>query len=148
MPYAENLIHRTEKGHLVRSKSELVIANMLFQSSIDYDYERVLEGEAEAGRLRPDFSFVTPDGDLIVWEHLGMLHREDYRRGWEWKLRWYEANGFALGRNLLPPSMMSAGARLIYIEGYDCAGAGGIGLNLSQQSWASRARWCNWGYCF
>ncbi|QND52121.1 AAA family ATPase [Phyllobacterium sp. 628] len=100
VPYAENLIHRTEKGHLVRSKSELVIANMLFQSSIDYDYERVLEGEAEAGRLRPDFSFVTPDGDLIVWEHLGMLHREDYRRGWEWKLRWYEANGFALGRNL------------------------------------------------
>lgn len=100
VPYAENLIHRTEKGHLVRSKSELVIANMLFQSNVEYEYERVLEGDTEQGRLRPDFSFVTADGDLIVWEHLGMLQREDYRKGWEWKRRWYEANGFKLGRNL------------------------------------------------
>ena len=100
VPYAENLIHRTEKGHLVRSKSELVIANMLFQSGIDYEYERVLEGDIEAGRLRPDFSFVTADGDLVLWEHLGMMQREDYRKGWEWKRRWYEANGFTLGQNL------------------------------------------------
>ncbi|WP_419697321.1 ATP-dependent DNA helicase (plasmid) [Mesorhizobium muleiense] len=100
VPYAENLIHRTEKGHLVRSKSELVIANMLFQSGVGYEYERVLEGETEPGRLRPDFSFVAADGDLVVWEHLGMMHREDYRKGWEWKLQWYQANGFTLGRNL------------------------------------------------
>jgi hypothetical protein len=65
VPYAENLIHRTEKGHHVRSKSELVIANMLFQSEVEYEYERVLEGEVEPGRLRPDFSFVTVDGDLL-----------------------------------------------------------------------------------
>lgn len=100
VPYAENLIHRTEKGHLVRSKSELVIANMLFQSGIDYEYERVLEGTIEPGRLRPDFSFVTADGDLIVWEHLGMMQREDYRKGWEWKRNWYEMNGFVLGKTL------------------------------------------------
>ena len=36
VPFAEHLIHRTEKGHLVRSKSELVIANMLFQLGIPY----------------------------------------------------------------------------------------------------------------
>jgi hypothetical protein len=100
VPYAENLIHRTEKGHLVRSKSELVIANMLFQSGVDYEYERVLEGTVEPGRLRPDFSFVTADGDLIVWEHLGMLQREDYRKGWDWKRKWYETNGFALAKTL------------------------------------------------
>jgi hypothetical protein len=85
---------------LVRSKSELVIANMLFQSGVDYEYERVLEGTVEPGRLRPDFSFVTADGDLIVWEHLGMLQREDYRKGWEWKRKWYEANGFVVGKSL------------------------------------------------
>jgi hypothetical protein len=100
VPYAQNLIHRTEKGHFVRSKSELVIANMLFQSGVDYEYERVLEGEIEQGRLRPDFSFVTADGDLVLWEHLGMMQREDYRKGWEWKLKWYETNGFKIGRNL------------------------------------------------
>ena len=100
IPYAEHLIHRTEKGHLVRSKSELVIANMLYQMKIEYEYERVCEGTAEPGRLRPDFSFVTPDGDLIVWEHLGMLDRPDYKRGWEWKRHWYERNGYVEDKTL------------------------------------------------
>ena len=100
VPFAEHLIHRTEKGHLVRSKSELVIANMLFQLGIPYEYERVLDGTTAAGRLRPDFSFVTADGDLIVWEHLGMLSRPDYRRGWDWKRAWYGKNGFAEGKTL------------------------------------------------
>lgn len=100
VPYAEHLIHRTEKGHLVRSKSELVIANMLFQLAVPYEYERVCEGTTEPGRLRPDFSFVTADGDLLLWEHLGMLTREDYRRGWEWKRQWYRKNGFTEGKTL------------------------------------------------
>ena len=100
IPYAENLIHRTEKGHLVRSKSELVIANILHQLGIEYEYERVCEGTAEPGRLRPDFSFVTPEGDLLLWEHLGMLQREDYRRGWAWKKAWYDKNGFKAGTTL------------------------------------------------
>ncbi len=94
VPYAENLIHRTEKGHLVRSKSELVIANMLHQMEIEYDYERVCDGTVELGKLRPDFSFTTPAGDLIIWEHLGLLERPDYRKGWEWKHWWYKRNGF------------------------------------------------------
>ena len=100
VPFAEHLIHRTEKGHLVRSKSELVIANMLFQLGIPYEYERVLDGTTAAGRLRPDFSFVTADGDLLVWEHLGMLSRPDYKRGWEWKRAWYQENGFVEGKTL------------------------------------------------
>jgi hypothetical protein len=100
VPFAEHLIHRTEKGHLVRSKSELVIANMLFRLGIHYEYERVLDGTTAAGRLRPDFSFVTADGDLLVWEHLGMLSRPDYKRGWEWKRAWYLKNGFAEGKTL------------------------------------------------
>lgn len=100
VPFAEHLIHRTEKGHLVRSKSELVIANMLFQLDIPYEYERVCDGTVAPGRLRPDFSFVTADGDLIVWEHLGMLSRPDYTRGWEWKRAWYQKNGFVEGNTL------------------------------------------------
>lgn len=100
VPYAEHLIHRTDKGHLVRSKSELVIANKLFQLGIPYDYERLYDGTVAAGRMRPDFSFVTADGDLLIWEHLGMLSRPDYRRGWEWKRAWYQKNGFTEGRTL------------------------------------------------
>ena len=100
IPYAEHLIHRTDKGHLVRSKSELVIANILNGLEIDYEYERAYEGTTEPGRLRPDFSFTMPDGDLIIWEHLGMLDRPDYKRGWEWKRHWYERNGFVEGKTL------------------------------------------------
>jgi hypothetical protein len=100
VPFAEHLIHRTEKGHLVRSKSELVIANMLFQLGISYEYERVCDGTTTPGRLRPDFSFVTAEGDLIIWEHLGMLSRPDYKRGWDWKRTWYQTNGFAEGQSL------------------------------------------------
>lgn len=100
VPYAEHLIHKCDKGHMVRSKSELVIANKLWQMGIDYEYERPVEGETVLGKLRPDFSFVDPAGDLILWEHLGMLFRDDYRKSWEWKKDWYAKNGFIEGENL------------------------------------------------
>jgi len=99
-PYSDHLIHRTLKGHMVRSKSELVIANILFENGIEYHYERVLEGETDNRKLRPDFSFIDPAGDVIIWEHLGMLTREDYRIGWEWKKNWYSQNGFIINDNL------------------------------------------------
>jgi UvrD-like helicase C-terminal domain len=100
VPYGDQLIHRTQKGDMVRSKSELVIANTLYSMNIDYEYERPCEGSVTAGRVRPDFSFTDPSGDLILWEHLGMLRRQDYRAGWEWKKKWYEDNGFVQGKNL------------------------------------------------
>ena len=31
--------------------------------------------------IEAQFSFVTDAGDVIVWEHLGMLNRDDYERG-------------------------------------------------------------------
>ena len=77
---------------------------MLYQLGIPYEYERVCDGTAAPGRLRPDFSFVTADGDLIIWEHLGMLSRPDYKRGWEWKQGWYAKNGFVAGKTLFTSS--------------------------------------------
>jgi hypothetical protein len=100
VPYAEYLIHRATDGTMLRSKSELVIANMLADLEIPYEYERPLRGEAVAGTIRPDFSFETPAGDVIVWEHLGMLGAQSYRDAWNWKLSWYRENGYEEGRNL------------------------------------------------
>jgi hypothetical protein len=100
VPFAEHLIHRTTRGELVRSKSELAIANHLHHLGLDYLYERPLEGTKALGLLRPDFSFVDDAGDIVVWEHLGMMNRDDYRRSWEWKRKWYEENGFLEGKNL------------------------------------------------
>jgi hypothetical protein len=100
VPYAEHLIHLTLRGHMVRSKSELVIANMLYQMDIDYQYEPRFEGILEPGLARPDFMFADPAGDPIIWEHLGMLSRDDYRHSWENKRDWYLNNGFVEGVNL------------------------------------------------
>jgi hypothetical protein len=100
VPYAEHLIHRTDAGHMVRSKSELVIANKLHALEMKYEYERPLVGTIEPGKLRPDFSFIDPAGEVIIWEHLGMMDRPEYREGWKWKLAWYEKNGFVLDENL------------------------------------------------
>ena len=99
VPYAEYLIHRCENGQMVRSKSELVIANMLHQMNIDYMYEDPVEGANVPGKMRPDFTFVDPAGDRIIWEHLGMLSRDDYRKAWEWKKDWYVKNEFIEGEN-------------------------------------------------
>jgi hypothetical protein len=99
-PHAENLIHKTEKGHMVRSKSELVIANLLQREGINYEYEQPLDGEKVLGRLHPDFSFADAAGDRVIWEHLGMMHDDEYVRGWNWKLEWYRQNGFVLDQNL------------------------------------------------
>lgn len=98
--YAAHLIYRTSRGEMVRSKSELLIAERLFNLGINYQYERILEGTVRSGTLRPDFSFIDDAGNLIVWEHLGRMDRADYRDGWEWKRQWYAQNNFAEGRNL------------------------------------------------
>lgn len=104
LPYTEYLIHKTEKGHLVRSKSELLIASKLYAKNIDYEYEREFSGQDPGSNktrtLRPDFSFETVSGDLIIWEHLGMMNKESYKLGWEWKQVWYQHNGYELGKNL------------------------------------------------
>jgi len=109
-PYADKLIHRAEKGHMVRSKSELVISNILYTMGIEYYYERPFEGEITSGRKRPDFSFIDPAGNLILWEHLGMLDLRSYRRGWEAKRAWYEQNGYQLGVNLFTSEEDQRGA--------------------------------------
>jgi hypothetical protein len=100
VPYAEHLVHRTLRGELVRSKSELVIANHLHTLGLDYHYERELRGTLDGQRLHPDFTFVDDAGDIIVWEHLGRLDRPDYAAGWDWKRGWYKRNGFIQGENL------------------------------------------------
>ena len=40
IPYVEGLIHTTESGLIVRSKSEVIIANMLYEQGIKFEYEK------------------------------------------------------------------------------------------------------------
>ena len=88
---------------MVQSKSELALATYFAGADVglgDYTYNRKLEGDGYPYRLRPDFSWETDAGELVLWEHLGMLDREDYRRGWEKKHAWYLANGYKEDVNL------------------------------------------------
>ena len=96
----EGLIHRTERGEMVRSKSEVIIANILHNIGLDYRYEYPIEGSAQPGIRRPDFVFFDANHKAIIWEHLGMLDDPEYRARWDVKRSWYEANGFVEGTTL------------------------------------------------
>ncbi len=90
----EGLIHRTKRGDLVRSKSEVIIANELLAQGIDrYAYEEALP--LPSGRtFYPDFTLVDDDtGETFYWEHLGLLHNPEYRKRWEKKKAAYIAAG-------------------------------------------------------
>lgn len=100
IPYAEGLIHKTRKdGLLVRSKSEVIIANMLVEKGIEFEYEREFIGKNGKKRI-PDFSFIDAAGDLILLEHLGMMSLPSYKADWDKKLDFYKENGFNLNENL------------------------------------------------
>jgi hypothetical protein len=88
----ERLIHRTSSGVLVRSKNEVIIANLLTELGVDWTYEEPFAG-ADGRIVRPDFTIRTDTGMTVLWEHLGMLDNLRYRRKWETKLAWYQANG-------------------------------------------------------
>ena len=101
IPFADKLIHRTLKPDLfVRSKSEVIIANMLFVEGIEFEYERKYEGEITGGFRLPDFSFVDSAGDIIIWEHLGLLHKPSYKEDWEIKKKFYSVNDINEGERL------------------------------------------------
>jgi len=93
--FAEALIHRTRKGIAVRSKSEVIVADILDSLGISYEYEKPLFSRASSKDFRlPDFT-VSFEGDVFYWEHLGMLSVPGYRDGWKRKQQWYEENGYA-----------------------------------------------------
>ena len=95
VPYPENLIHQTKNGEEVRSKSEVIIADTLQNLGISYEYEKQLTPEDDPEDYRwPDFT-VSYEGDTYYWEHLGLLHKPDYREKWERKREWYDEHGLS-----------------------------------------------------
>jgi hypothetical protein len=88
----ERLIHLTSRGEAVRSKSEVIIANLLHAKRLDYHYEHPLEIDGVV--KYPDFTIEDDDaGITYYWEHCGMLQDPEYRRRWETKKNWYKENG-------------------------------------------------------
>lgn len=99
--YEQALIHRTLKGELVRSKSEVIIANMLFEADIKYEYEKELDLGDDGIRI-PDFTIDDAEsGMLFYWEHCGMLGDAVYNKHWQEKKAIYEKHDIIEGENLI-----------------------------------------------
>lgn len=99
--YTEGAIYVTEKGENVRSKSELIIGDMLYKNCIPYQYEpRVILKNGKV--FYPDFVMLNVrKRKTLFWEHLGLLSEDEYARKNFTKIIEYENEGICLGDSLI-----------------------------------------------
>ena len=101
MPIDNDTVFYSEKGVRVRSKSEVLIANMLEQRGIPYRYEFPLRLK-KAGYVRPDFMCLNvKTRKELFWEHFGMMDNESYVNNCMTKIANYETEGFFPGKDLI-----------------------------------------------
>jgi hypothetical protein len=86
--YEAGKVHEALSGDMVRSKSEVIISNLLHKGEIPFRYEQLLLAGDGTPRL-PDFT-LTSRGETYFWEHLGMLDQTTYANEWDRKRAWYE----------------------------------------------------------
>ena len=86
--YANEKKLATLSEYFVRSKSEVIIANMLVSEDVPFIYEEPLYAP-DGTMFLPDFT-VKFRGETYYWEHVGRLDLPDYRAHWDVKKEWYE----------------------------------------------------------
>ncbi|MCR4579418.1 MAG: hypothetical protein K5681_03625 [Treponema sp.] len=100
----------TENDELVRSKSEVIIANTLKTYGIPYKYEYPIPIEIKTWNMNNNRScYFHPDFYCLnlktrqeyAWEHFGMMDDADYATKAAEKLMIYQENGFFPGKNLI-----------------------------------------------
>lgn len=100
-PITSEIGIETEKGELVRSKSEKIIADKLFKMNIPYIYEMPLLLQ-DYGYIFPDFFVLNRRSrETFYWEHFGMMDNSDYCCHAIKKISSYERNGIYQGRKLI-----------------------------------------------
>ena len=88
------------KGVYYRSKSEALIAMLLESYGIEFKYEA--EIKVNGRTLYPDFVIRRKrDCKIILWEHFGMIHDEEYQQGMFRKLIAYHEAGYNIWDNLI-----------------------------------------------
>ncbi len=88
--YDSKNIFITADGTRVKSKSEVIVYDLLLASGKQPVYEQELR--LDGIPVHPDFTLNTPRG-TVYWEHLGMLGDYGYRRDWERKKKLYAEHG-------------------------------------------------------
>ena len=80
--------YKSKIGAFVRSKSEKIIADCLFDNGYRFQYEKTIFLEDKI--IHPDFFL--PDHNLII-EHLGLYESSpNYRDDWTWRENLYKRN--------------------------------------------------------
>lgn len=98
--YPEHLIHTSISGNTVRSKSEVIIDMSLYLNNLPYRYECALQFDDIT--LYPDFMVPKPStGEIIYWDHFGMMDNPAYAKKAYQKLDLYASNGYVPTINLI-----------------------------------------------
>lgn len=91
----------SDKGDRVRSKSELMIANLLYGKKIPYRYECPLYLDG-FGLVHPDFTVLDiRTRKEVYWEHMGMMDDPDYVNKNLRRESAYIMNGYYPGERLI-----------------------------------------------
>jgi hypothetical protein len=85
--YEEGKVRQALTGDMVRSKSELVIANLLHERGVPFRYEMLLLA-SDGTMYLPDFT-ITWNGETWYWERWGMTSSDAYQRHRQAKTTWY-----------------------------------------------------------
>lgn len=97
----EEKVYITKKGEKVRSKSEVMLANMYYELGIPYRYEAELKLKG-GRRAYPDFTLLDiRNRKEIYHEHMGLLDDENYRLHNFKKIDEYRKNDIFIGKNLI-----------------------------------------------
>ena len=98
--YPQALKHPCPSGNVVRSKSEAMIDLLLNQYGIPYRYE--CELKLDNISFYPDFTLFNPvSGQLVYWEHFGMMDDPQYSLNASRKISRYIAGNIIPGINLI-----------------------------------------------
>ena len=104
-PYHQDeLIHTTYFGLRVHSKGELIIAELLYRLGIPFRYDAAIKVRDRFGNTKwryVDFLIKLPTGEYLLWEHMGLFAKEDYRNDQFEKLTEYYFQGYFMPNNLI-----------------------------------------------
>jgi hypothetical protein len=114
------LLHATSDSRVVRSRSELTIAECLARRGVRWDYERKLAFSDGSFRY-PTFTVEDDDAGIVVyWEHLTLLEDSQYAHRWQRKRAWYHAHEV---RESTPDRPQGGAAGLLVWTADDASGA-------------------------
>ena len=102
LPFDRTVSHFfTSRDEQMRSKSEIMIAEALYNAGVPYRYEFPLHIKGR-GTFHPDFLCLNKrTGQEIIWEHFGLMDNLEYSARAMEKIALYAQSSYVLGQNFI-----------------------------------------------